>query len=88
MPRQPKLDAPGVLQHVMGRGIERIKGFISDSDRQDFFDRLATLCQDGHLLVYAWALMPNHFHLLIRTGPQPMMGYSGAEVGKKRHRGS
>jgi REP element-mobilizing transposase RayT len=33
---------------------------------------LATLCREGHFLVYAWALMPNHFHLLIRTGRQPI----------------
>jgi REP element-mobilizing transposase RayT len=82
MPRQPRLDAPGVLHHVMGRGIERIKSFRSDCDRQDFFDRVATLGRGGHLLVYAWALMPNHFHLLIRTGRQPMMEYSGSEVAR------
>jgi len=66
------MDAPGALHHVMGRGIERIKIFRTDSDREDFLDRLATLCRDGHLFVYAWAMMPNHFHLLIRTGGQPI----------------
>jgi len=66
------LDAPGALHHIMGRGIERIKIFRADFDREDFLDRLGALCGDGSLFVYAWALMPNHFHLLIRTGGQPI----------------
>ena len=40
MPRLARLDAPGVLHHVMGRGIERRKIFQSDTDRNDFIDRL------------------------------------------------
>ncbi len=70
MPRQPRLDAAGALHHVMGRGIEKTKIFRLDSDREDFLARLAGLCRDGHIAVLAWALMPNHFHLLIRTGRQ------------------
>ena len=61
MPRQPRLDAPGALHHVMGRGIEKAKIFQSDIDRRDFLDRLANLCHKGNLIVYAWALLPNHF---------------------------
>ena len=34
MPRQARLDAPGVLQHVMARGIERRKIFWDDKDRK------------------------------------------------------
>lgn len=36
--------------------------------RDDFLERLAGLCNINALKVYAWALMGNHFHLLIRTG--------------------
>jgi hypothetical protein len=35
--------APGVLHHVMGRGIERKRLFIDKRDRQDFDTRLAAL---------------------------------------------
>src|SRR3990167_4570853 len=72
MPRQPRLDAPGTLHHVMGRGLERRKLFQDDTDRDDFVSRLAALCRDGQWSVYAWALMPNHFHLLVRTGQDPL----------------
>jgi putative transposase len=40
MPRLARLDAPGVLHHIMGRGIEGNKIFIRDKDRQDFVGRL------------------------------------------------
>jgi len=70
MPRQPRLDAPGALHHVMGRGIDGIKIFSNKKDREDFLERLADLCRADALSVYAWALMNNHFHLLIRTGNQ------------------
>jgi REP element-mobilizing transposase RayT len=68
MPRQPRLDAPGTLHHVMGRGIEKTKIFSYKTDRDDFLKRLAELCQAGHMIIYAWVLMDNHFHLLLRTG--------------------
>jgi REP element-mobilizing transposase RayT len=72
MPRKPRMDAPGTLHHVMGRGIERAKIFRNRKDREDFLGRLADLCRDENLIVYAWALMPNHFHILARTGRQPL----------------
>jgi len=72
MPRQPRLDAPGALHHVMGRGIEKAKIFQSEIDRSDFLDRLAKLCHKGNLIVYAWALLPSHFHLLLRTGRESL----------------
>jgi REP element-mobilizing transposase RayT len=72
MPRLARLDAPGVLHHVMGRGIERSDIFLSDEDRNDFITRLATLAQQGDLDVYAWALLSNHFHLLVKTRNRPL----------------
>ena len=67
MPRLARLDAPGVLHHVMGRGIERRRIFLSDIDRNDFIGRLSALAKDGAMEIYAWVLMPNHFHMLCKT---------------------
>ena len=72
MPRQPRLDAPGTVHHVMGRGIERTKIFRNDNDREDFIKRIEQLCLNGSWIVYAWALLSNHFHLLVRTGNQAL----------------
>lgn len=41
MPRQPRLDAPDTLHHVMVRGLERRAIFRDDTDRADFVARLA-----------------------------------------------
>jgi len=72
MPRQARLDAPGALHHVMGRSIAGSKPFQTEADCEDFLQRVADLCAEGALAVYAWALLPNHFHLLLRTGRQPL----------------
>jgi len=72
MPRQARLDAPGTLHHVMARGIEGTNIFRTDKDRTDFVDRLVTQCDAKALKVYAWTLIPNHFHLLVRTGNRPL----------------
>ncbi len=93
MPRGPRLDASGVLHHVMVRGIERRRLFRDDSDRDNFVDRLAQFAQSGALTVYAWALLPNHVHLLVRTGSRPLArtmrslltGYAGA-FNRRHHR--
>ncbi|MBC8466430.1 MAG: transposase, partial [Deltaproteobacteria bacterium] len=72
MPRQPRLDAPGLLQHVMARGIERREIFKDDKDRKSFLERFAIILEETQTQCYAWALIPNHFHLLLRTGATPL----------------
>jgi putative transposase len=47
MPRQARLDAPGVLHHVMARGIERTKIFRNRKDREDFLSRLEEMALSG-----------------------------------------
>ncbi len=46
MPRQARLDAPGLLQYVMARGIERRKIFRDNKDRKSFLDRLAIILEE------------------------------------------
>ena len=72
MPRQSRIDAPGALHHVIGRGIARGTIFEDDQDRSDFIDRLSTILKESETCCYAWALIPNHFHLLLRTGNVPL----------------
>ena len=69
MPRSARLDAPGVLHHIMIRGIERRPIFKSDQDREDLLERLSTLLPETQTACYAWTLLPNHAHFLFRSGP-------------------
>lgn len=72
MPRKARLDAPGALHHIMVRGIERRKIFCDDRDRVDFLERLAGVLCESQTPCFAWALLPNHVHLLLRTGITPL----------------
>src|SRR5262249_55036306 len=72
MARGPRLDAPGALHHVIARGIERRAIFVDDADREDFLERVGRLVDRRALDVYAWALMPNHVHLLVRTAAESL----------------
>ena len=69
MPRLARLDAPGVLHHIMIRGIERRKIFRDNKDRDGFLERLSTVLVETHTPCYAWALLNNHAHFLFRSGP-------------------
>ena len=72
MPRQARIDAPGALHHIVIRGIERGAIFRDDKDREDFLDRLYKLLPETETPCYAWALMTNHVHMLLRTGIIPI----------------
>lgn len=72
MPRQARLDVPGILQHVIVRGIERRKIFADDRDRRAFVERLGRLLDATGTRCLAWALIPNHFHLLLQPAETPL----------------
>jgi putative transposase len=94
MPRGPRLDAPGCLHHVIARGLERRLTFVDDVDRDAFIARLAGLVTATGTEVLAWALLPNHFHVLLCTRAAPLSDLmrslnTGYAVGfNRRHRRS
>jgi REP element-mobilizing transposase RayT len=64
------LDAPGTLHHIIIRGIEGTQIFRNDQDRQNFLSRIGPLVDKTGARILAWALMDNHVHLLMFSGPQ------------------
>jgi putative transposase len=72
MPRKARIDAAGALHHLIIRGIEGRKIFRDDSDQENFLDRLADLIPRTQTRCFAWALLPNHAHLLLQTGLMPI----------------
>jgi len=72
MPRKARIDAPGALHHIILRGIERRKIFYDDTDRNNFLKRIALLLIETKTSCFAWTLMPDHLHLLLRTGATPI----------------
>jgi len=92
MPRQARIDAPGALHHIIFRGIERRAIFKDRADRANFLKRLSTVLSETATPCYAWVLMHNHVHLLLKTGLTPvatvmrrlLTGY--AQQFNRRHR--
>jgi len=67
-----RIDAAGARQHIIGHGIERRKIFRDDGDRQEFLGCLGGVLKETQSVCYAWELIPNHFHLLLRTATTPI----------------
>jgi putative transposase len=72
MPRQSRLDTPGALHHIIARGNERRKIFEDKKDCKEFLIRLEDILSGTETICYAWAIIPNHFHLFLRTGTFPI----------------
>jgi putative transposase len=67
MPRPPRLELADAVYHVMSRGNARKAIFFDDDDRRRFLRQLDQNLQTYDVALFGYVLMPNHFHLLIRT---------------------
>lgn len=67
MSRALRIEFPGAIYHVMSRGVDRGRTFLSDGDRRLFLARIGRFVKKGVLVVHAFCLMDNHFHLLCET---------------------
>ncbi len=72
MARQPRVEYPGALYHVITRGNQRQKIFYDDGDRTKYLEILSRLKQVHSFGIHAYVLMLNHVHLLLETGVVPL----------------
>jgi putative transposase len=75
MPRQARLDFPGTLHHVICRGIEKQDIVSDDYDLNSFVERMGNIAHKTQTSIYAWALITNHAHILLRSGPQGLSNF-------------
>ena len=71
MARRPRVFAPGVLYHVIVRGNQRQKTFVSAGDYQAYLERLARYRKKYGYVVHGYCLMTNHVHLLLESSEAP-----------------
>lgn len=69
MPRRARIDFPGALHHIGIRGINKAEIFYDRRDRMNFLARLGLRALATKTECFAWALMSNHAHFLLRSGP-------------------
>jgi putative transposase len=67
MARPPRIEYEGALYHVLSRGNERREIFHDDKDRRMFLKSVGEMAQRFDLEILAYVLMPNHYHLLVKT---------------------
>lgn len=72
MPREARRKSTSGVYHVMLRGANRQEIFHDDEDRMKFLDILKKYKGITKFSLYAWCLMDNHVHLLLREGEEEL----------------
>jgi putative transposase len=72
MPRPPRFEFPGAFYHVIARGNRRQPIFHQSGDYLRFLNSLEQNINRYHFRLYAYVLMPNHFHLLLEQQEFPL----------------
>ena len=67
MARPLRVSFPGAVYHVMCRGNNRQTVLIDDRDCERFLDIMEETVEIFGVILYAYVLMGNHFHLLLKT---------------------
>jgi REP element-mobilizing transposase RayT len=73
VPRRPREEEAGAIQHVVARGNNKGAIFLDDEDRREYLRLLAQEIARRGWRCLAFCLMDNHIHLLIET-PEPNLG--------------
>lgn len=72
MPRQARKKSESGIYHIMLRGINRQQIFEDDEDRQRFLETLENYKDQCGYTIYAYCLMGNHIHLLLKEGKEDL----------------
>jgi len=72
MPRGPRIISASGIYHIMFRGINRMDILIDDQDNEKFLDILQNMNENREYETYAYCLMKNHIHLLIKEVNDPI----------------
>lgn len=67
MPRVARSVVDGGIYHILNRGNGRQRVFHRDADYLEFENLLWQLQDEFEIDLYAYCLMPNHFHLLLKV---------------------
>ncbi|MDD3897911.1 MAG: transposase [Syntrophomonadaceae bacterium] len=72
MPRHQRILSKNGTYHVMMRGNERKNLFHDQEDKQRFIETLFAKREEAGFLVYAYCLMDNHVHLLVKEASEEL----------------
>ena len=72
MPRTERKKSRTGIYHLVARGIGKGLLFEQDEDYQQFLDFLLATKERSSFTLFAYCLLGNHFHLLLREGTEPI----------------
>ncbi len=72
MPRSARVLCPSGIYHVMVRGVNKQKIFEEEADYRRFVRILRRCKENSAYKLFAYCLMNNHVHLLIKTEEKPL----------------
>lgn len=95
MARKPRVEYEGAIYHVVQRGNNKEYIFQQDTDKRHWFNQIMELKEETGFCLYAYALMDNHYHLVMQTPNKSLasimhrlnMGYSKYFNWKHQHSG-
>jgi REP element-mobilizing transposase RayT len=67
MARQRRIEFPGATYHIMARGDRKEPIVYDDFDRRVFLSTLGEMCQRTGIIIHAYVLLNNHYHLILET---------------------
>jgi putative transposase len=67
MARPLRIEYEGALYHILSRGNDQRDIFVVDDDRVAFLKALGEMSERFEISIFAYVLMDNHYHLLLRT---------------------
>jgi hypothetical protein len=79
MPRRPRVFVEGGIYHVYNRFARGADLFSEPEEAIEFMEILRKARDRDDLRVYAWTVMPNHYHLALRAGPVPLSRTLGTD---------
>ena len=83
MARQPRLDLPGIPQHIVQRGNNRLPCFLDDIDRACYRQLLREALLATGCGLHAYVLMDNHVHLLVTPPRAGAIGQLMQRLGRQ-----
>lgn len=67
MPRKPRQESSTEFYHITSRGINKLPIFAKNLERSRFLKIIQDSINQYEIKIFAYCIMSNHFHLLIRA---------------------
>ncbi len=83
MARLARVVLPGYPHHITQRGNRRQDVFFRDSDYEQYLELLTAWCKQERIEIWAYCLMTNHVHLIVKPSRQSNLGKAIGEIHRR-----